>query len=226
MGRPAVSQPTPYRTFESCGTPFNDSQRRLVEAVEDYLTTKGCELFTVGKHVHSSRQPVEFARDLIKKCDCAVVIALERYKIVDGREKPNSPDQTTIRGRSEPTVWNHLEAAMAYAHDLPILILVEKCIHRQGMLSKRFEWNALEVDVDPQIVKEEPFRQMVDDWLTRVQSSRTTREKAKHDLEKVTIGEYLTSMKPQQLWATVVAAFTLLAAVAGVAYWAGQSLHK
>src|SRR5262249_58586592 len=136
---------------------------------------------------------------LIKTCDCAIVIAFERYKIFDGTERPNSPDQTPIKNRSEPTVWNHLEAAMAYAHDLPMLVLVEKCIYRQGMLSKRFEWNAMEIDIDPQVVKQEPFRQMVDVWLGRVSSSKVKREKAKHDLEKVTIGEYLASMKPKEM---------------------------
>jgi hypothetical protein len=221
-----VSQPVGYRTFASSGTPYTDAQQQLVDAIEDYLRTKGCELFTVGKHNHSARQPVEFARDLITTCDCAVVGAFERYKIVTGTEKPNSAEQKPIDGRSEPTVWNHLEAAMAYAHDLPMLVLVEKCVYRQGMLSKRFEWNAMEIDIDPQLVKGEQFRQMVDDWLGRVESTKAARDKAKHDLEKVTIREYLASMKPKEAWAIVVAVFTVLAAVAGAAYWAGHALHK
>ena len=150
------------------------------------------------------------------------MIAFERYRIIDGVEKPDSPEQIRIRSQIEPTVWNHLEAAMAYANDLPMLVLVERGVHRQGMLSKRFEWNATEIDTDPQLVKQDAFRQVVDDWLGRVESSKTDRERARRDLEEVTIGEYLASMKPQELWATIGAVFTVLAAVAGAAYWAGS----
>lgn len=221
-----MAQHPRFRTFESCGTAYTDSQKAFVEAIEHYLKAKNCELFTVGKHIHSVRQPVEFARELIKTCDCAVVIAFERYKIVQGLEKPNSPEQTPIVNRAEPTVWNHLEAAMAYAHDLPLLVFVEKGTHRQAMLSKRFEWNAMEVELNPDIVKQEPFRQIVDDWLQRVELSATRRAKAKRELEDITIREYLASMTPKQLWGVIGVAFTVLSVVATAAFWLGGALAK
>jgi hypothetical protein len=206
----------------SCGTPYTDLQAKFVEAVEDYLRTKDCQIFTVGRHNHSTRLPVEFARDLIKSCDSAVVIAFERYRIDQGVEKPGSKDELELIGQSEPTVWNHLEAAMAYAHDLPILILVDCKVKRHGMLSKRFEWNALEVDIDPDVVKLDSFRQIVDDWLNRVQAFKTRKEKIVHDLEEITVGEFISGIKAKQAWAILGGAFAVLAAVAGVAFYVGQ----
>ena len=53
---------------------------------------------------------------------------------------------------------------MAYAHGVfRFLYVGNQKIHRQGMLSKRFEWNAMEIDVDPNVVKQDAFRQIVDD---------------------------------------------------------------
>lgn len=228
------SLPALRRTFLSCGDTFTDQHKQFVAAIEAHMQKKGCEIFTVGKHNYSARQPVEFARDLVATCDSAIVIAFERYRIQDGLEYPGSSKQKEIHGRSEPTIWNQLEAALAYAHHLPILVMVDRKIERQGMLSKRFEWNAFEVDIDPSLVQQEDFRQIVDDWLTRVDAVRSKKaeearrmEEAsklqkKRDLEEITLGEFFSSLKAKHAWAISAAVFTAFAAVAGAAFYIGQ----
>lgn len=213
-----------YKTFLSRGSTYTDDQEAMVSAVEEYLETKGCEIFTVGTHNHSSRQPVEFARDLIADCDSAVVIAYERFRVESGLEKPGSPDESRIDGRKDPTVWNQLEAALAYSQRLPLLILVEKGLRRQGMTSERLEWNGLEVEITPEIVKGEPFKQMVEDWLKHVDKQKASRKRKQRDLEEITVGDFFSSMKAKHLWALLAGSGTLLASAVGLGIWIGKDL--
>jgi hypothetical protein len=50
-----------------------------------------------------------------------------------------------------------MEAAMAYARKMPLLILVQPGLKRQGMLSDRLEWMAIEVALTPGISSNRTF---------------------------------------------------------------------
>ena len=140
--------------FLSCGAPFNKEQEDFISAVESHLQSHGCEPQTVGRSKFSSRQPVEASRDLIASCRGAVVIAFERTRIETGFEKPGSPGQKEIANERHPTVWNHMESAMAYARRVPLLTMIEPGLKRQGMLSDRLEWMALQEVLVPEYLKD------------------------------------------------------------------------
>ena len=110
---------------------------------------------------------------MIAKCDGSVVIAFERTRILRALEKPDSTQQKEIEHASHPTVWNQMEAAMAYACDIPLLIFVEKGLTREGMLSDRLEWNAVETDLSPSLLVEDSFRQVFNEWISLMRSRRS-----------------------------------------------------
>jgi len=141
------------KVFMSCGSTFTDTQKAFVEELERFLQKEECVPHTVGKSSFSAIQPIRHARDVIQECDGAVVVAFERYRIEKGLEKPESKDEGSIDGWKLPTPWNQLEAAMAYGMELPLFIVVERGLKRQGMIGDRHEWYAQEIELSKDYLK-------------------------------------------------------------------------
>jgi hypothetical protein len=215
----------PYCIFVSCGTPFNEAQEEFLAAVESHLKSHNCEPQTVGRSKFSARQPVQAARDLIAECDGAMLIAFERTLIVDGVEKPNSADASAIGNELHPTVWNQMEGAMAYARKVPILTIVQKGVKRQGMLSNRLEWGAIECQIDTDMLRGEEFRQVFADWFSCVVKHREATENRPVDVSQLRIGEILRSLKPAQLAAVISFLILLISTFSGISFKLGQAMR-
>lgn len=214
----------PYCIFVSCGTPYNDTQETFLAAVEAQLKLYNCEPQTVGRSKFSTRQPVQTARDLIAECDGAMVIAFERTLIVEGVEKPNSTSPSAVNNETHSTVWNQMEAAMAYACQAPILTIVQKGVKRQGMLSKRLEWGAIECEIDTEMLRGEEFRQVFADWFSRVRKHKEAASNRTVDVSELRVGEIIRGLKPTHLYAVISSFLLIISAVAGVSFKLGQSL--
>ena len=209
--------------FLSCGTPDNEAQEAFLAAVEAYLETHDCEPQTVGRSKFTGRQPVQAARDLIGSCDGALVIAFERTRIVTGIERPDSNAPQPIGNESHPTIWNQMEAAMAYAQRVPILTLVQPGLKRQGMLSTRLEWVALEKELTPSILLSKEFCQCFDEWLGFVRDGMSSISVVKpSNVQDLSIGSILSSLKPAQLYALLSALALIISSLATVSYKLGQ----
>jgi hypothetical protein len=215
----------PLSVFVSCGSTYTPAQEKFVRAVESHLKSHGCQPQTVGRNVYSIRQPAEAVRDVIAKCDGSVVIAFERTRILRALEKPDSAQQKEIDHEAQPTVWNHMEAAMAYACDIPLLIFVEKGLARQGMLSDRLEWNAVETDLSPSLLIEESFGQVFNEWTSLMRSRKKQSGPSKNLTDKWRVKDILQivmNLEAKDAWALVAGAFAVLALVAGLAFKVGQ----
>ena len=211
-----------WNIFVSHGTPYNAAQERFCAKFRKFLESRGCECATIGQNKHGVRHPVELARDAIAECDGAAVIAFKRIEVASGTEKPGSSASTSVDGRILPTVWNHLEGAMAYAHHLPLFVIVESGVHREGMLSKRLEWDALEVDITSKVFASDKFQQRFGHWLSFVESHSRKASHSELDAGKLTLKRILQSLTPAQVWALLGATFVVLSSVATIAYKIGE----
>ncbi len=212
----------PFSIFLSCGSPDTPAQEAFLAAVEEYLRSHDCEPQTVGRSVFSGRQPVQAARDCIGTCDGAIVIAFERTRIIDGLDRPESAEPTRVQSESHPTVWNQMEAAMAYAQRVPILTLVQPGLKRHGMLSTRLEWVALEKEQVPSLLATAEFRQVFAEWLAVVRQGRAAPQRPEVDPAALKIGYLLSQLSFRQLIALLVAMIALLSTVATISFRAGQ----
>jgi hypothetical protein len=185
-----------YAVFVSCGAPHTPDSEEFLSAIEAQLKSHGCVPQTVGRSSFSVRQPAEASRDLIGKCDGAIVIAFERTRILQALDKPGSPEQKEIRDESHPTVWNQMEAAMAYAQRVPILTFVQRGLKRQGMLSDRLEWMAIETDLSLSLLKTEAFQQVFREWLSLVRERRTSSPQVDVDPAELRLVYLFRSSKP------------------------------
>ena len=210
--------------FVSCGTPYRIAEEEFILAVEAHLKSHGCTPITVGRSKYSVRQPVEAARDCIAECRGAIVIAFERTRILEAVEYPDSAKARSILVESHPTIWNQMESAMAYSKDIPILGFIQTGIKRQGMLSNRFEWAAIEADLSPDILRTEKFRQIFDEWLLSVRRKSELKSK-ELDIGDIKISTLLTQLNTKQAWAAIVITFALVSGVATTAFKLGQTFR-
>ena len=115
---------------------------------------------------------------------------------------------------------------MGYAHDLPILTLVATGLHREGMLSDRFEWFAQEVELKPDFVTTGQFHQAFKDWLNRVDERKRTPKRTRIDPSELRMADVIMALTPKQLWGLIATAIAAIMAVAGIAFELGTYLKK
>jgi hypothetical protein len=215
-----------FSIFLSCGTPSTKEQGDFISAIEAHLKSHGCVPQTVGRSKYSVRQPIQAARECIGSCHGAVVIAFERTRIIRGIERPASPVQQEFENESHPTIWNQMEAAMAYAQDVPILTFVQKGLKRQGMLSNRLEWTPVETDLSLAELTTEKFQQIFREWLALVRKGAGRNQTPDYDLADISIGTLVTllgKLKAQQMWAILVVVCGMLAGISVASFKVGQA---
>ena len=220
----------PIPVFVSCGHAASEGPAEFISAVEAHLKSHGCTPITVNRSKYSLR-PVEAARDCIAECCGAVVIATERIRIEKAIEYPNSAQERNILNESHPTIWNQMEAAMAYSKNIPILTFVQTGLKRQGMLSNRFEWIALESDLSPDLLRTEKFRQIFDQWLHHVAKNSELKRKEldveskskELDVTEIKLTTLITKLNTKEAWAALVIAFGIVSGVATTAFKLGQT---
>src|SRR5271165_4909252 len=108
------------KVFLSVGATYSDDQERFVQAFEAFLSQHGCERLTVGRGSYSAKQPILQTRDLMETVEAVVVIAFTRLLVVKAVEKPGSSSQKEIIETKYPTIWNQLEASMAFRLKKPL----------------------------------------------------------------------------------------------------------
>ncbi len=211
------------KVFLSVGATYNEKQESFVSAFETFLGQNGCERLAVGRGNYYASQPIVSARDLMQEADAVVVIAFTRIRIDRAVDKPGSEIEKEILNRNYPTVWNQLEAAMAFGLKLPLLVLIENGVYQEAMLKDRLEYRALITDLDKRLFSSEEFRGIFLDWK-RIAENRA---KEQHiDIKSLTIGKLIKELTPGQFWKAIVSLFGLLSGIAGAAYWIGKTLGQ
>ena len=209
------------KVFLSVGSTYCEKQEIFVSAFEAFLSQHGCERLTVGRGSYFASQPIVSALDLMQKADAVVVIAFTRLYVEKAIDKPGSESKVEISDRNYPTVWNQLEAAMAFGLRLPLLVILEDGVYQEAMLKDRFEYRAIVTNLDKNLFTKEEFIGIFQDW----KSIAENRQKEQYiDVNTLTIGKLIKGMRLQQLWQVGAAIFGLLITVIGATYWVTKNL--
>ena len=140
--------------------------------VKTYFHSKDLDARTVDEYGSTNKQPLKDVEYRMKRCYGAVVLAFERTRIELGTSRPGATSQRELRNVRLPTVWNQIEAAMAYASGLPLLVLVEHGLQDEGMLEARYDWRVKWVNLHDPIVSDPEFLGMFEDWRRSVLDRR------------------------------------------------------
>lgn len=213
------------KIFLSVGTTFTDEQEAFVGTFETFLSQNGCERLTVGRGSYYAQQPIVSARDLMQSADGVVVIGFTRHIVVKALDSPGSSKERQILNRKYPTVWNQLEAAMAFGLNLPLLVIIEEGLHQEAMLKDRLEYRALSTELDPKFFASDEFKGIFSDWKRSIEARRQERTtKNMEPIGQLTIGTLIKELRPDQLWKAASALTGVGAAIAAGAYWVGKTV--
>jgi hypothetical protein len=213
--------------FLSVGQTVTKEQEAFVSAIERCLLEHDLRPRTLGRNEWSSRQPLQAIKERMDECAGSVIVAFERLHIADGTEKRGSDAARPMRDEVRTTIWNQMEAAMAYALGHPILVLAQEGIWVEGVLEPR-DWAVQWLGLDPGELETAECVGVIDDWKKHVVAfsehrakEATVGEEDGKDVGDKTIGEILGQLRPGQFRALVVGVVSTLAAIAGTAFSLG-----
>lgn len=166
----------PGKIFLSVGSKPDERQEIFVQAVEQHLQAHGFTPQTVGRNYFTSQQPLRAIDELMRQCIGSVIIAYERLHIGNGVERRGSPLEQELQAVNLPTVWNQIEAAMAYTLGHPLMVLVENGIKIEGLLEARYDWYVQSVDLDRVALQEPSYVGVFADWKRRCEEYQRQHE--------------------------------------------------
>ena len=197
--------------FISVGRTVTPEQEAFVQAIEETLKANGLVPRAVGRSDFSSQHPLKFIQQLMRECSGTVIIAFERVKVIDGTDRRGSPQEQRIANQILPTVWNQIEAAMAYVLGHPLLVVVEDGSRSEGLLEAGYDWYVQRVPLAPESVRTREFTGVFNDWKKRVETA--TSQKRLVDVSSLTAKDIINSMKPSHLKAVIAAVIAVIGAV-------------
>lgn len=228
----------PRHVFLSVGKTSTPEQEAFVAGIERHLIANGLVPRTVGRTAFSSEQPLKLVAELMRECRGAVIVAFERTLIERGRDRRGSAEESSLEDVKLPTVWNQIEAAMAYVHGHPLLVLAENGIKSEGLIEGRYDWFVQWCKVDPSSLASTEFSGVFGDWRRRVEAraavrkaqadevpaarSPPSRDGSSEELERRGIGSLLGSLNVRQLWAVVSTLVLVGTGIASAAFTMGQ----
>lgn len=214
------------KIFISAGTVATPAQQQAIEIVSTCLENAGLSPRRMGVNEWSYDQPLRAIRKVIAECDGIAVVAFERSSFPAGTERTKQGDKALAYKRM-PTIWNHIEAAIGYANDLPLLVIAEHGLWEQGVFESMYDWNVYWTDFQPTDFRSERFKGWLQSWKDSVLAHAARRSHSSaltdSDISKMTIGDLLRRLTVPQLWAVVSALMGLLIAVASFSYRIGAS---
>ncbi|HET8798762.1 MAG TPA: hypothetical protein VFO89_13800 [Thermoanaerobaculia bacterium] len=196
--------------FVSVGGTATEQQEAFVRAVEDRLRSEGLVPHTVGRNTFSADAPLKTITELLDRCSGAVVIALERSYFASGTEKRGGSKEIPLSEVKLPTPWNQIEAAMAYARGLPLMVIVETGLKSEALLERGYDWYVQWVRPEAAALNSPEFNGVLASWKQKMVQTpkKASLSKPASDL---TVAELIGSLKPTQLWSVLVALAALLA---------------
>jgi hypothetical protein len=158
--------------FLSVGRTATPEQRRFVATLQDFLVAQGLSPRTVGRTDFTDQKPLKRIADVLRECSGTIVVATERRHIADGMELRGGSEARALRNVKLPTVWNQIEAAIAYTLGHPLLAIVEAGLRDEGMLAEGYDWYVKWIDLSPQSLGEPEFLKLFAEWKRNVEKYR------------------------------------------------------
>lgn len=217
-----MEKPKVFISVGSNGSPY---QREATETIFSVIAATGLSPRQMEKNEWSSEQPLRAIRRVISECHGAVIVAFTRYEFQSGIEKGKNDATISLDRTCFPTVWNQIEAALAYGRDIPLLVICENGLKEDGLLEGKYDWKLFWTDFHPTELSSERFSGFVQSWKTLVDEHVVKEDSAgkyrEIDIAKISIAKLFGSLTLPQIWAVLGVAATVLASVASASYKLG-----
>lgn len=197
------------KIFVSVGRTSTQVQEDFVRALEERLRAEGLVPCTVGRNYWTAGAPLQKVIELMAECSGVVIIALERTYFPAGVERRGHKKASDLKEVRMTTPYNQVEAAMAYCHGHPLLVIVEEGLRNEGLLERGNDWYVQEMEPTAAALNSIEFNGVFASWKEKVMSPPKEKRPA-IDTTQMTIAELVGSLKPTQLWAVLAALAVLV----------------
>jgi hypothetical protein len=213
------------KVFISVGRAATERQKEFVRSTEQLLLQRSMQ---PCRAQFSSVQPLKKIEEVMRQCAGTVIIAFERVFVERGSELRSGEDEKALESERLPSVWNQIEAAMAYGMGHPLLVLCETGLRIEGLLDDRYDWYVQRIALDKKLLLSEEFQGVFADWEERVRRradevSPAPQGSGPVDAQSLTLGQIISSMTPSQIWGVGAAVVPALAGLVYLAFWLGQN---
>ncbi|GHU66151.1 hypothetical protein FACS1894184_03440 [Clostridia bacterium] len=168
--------------FLSRPNPYVKPQRKFIDEISTYLKGIDLDPNTVGETYYTLNEPLKAIRELMRESSGIITIAFRRGKIERGELRPDTSSKKPIDNQWITSPFCHIETAMAYQLEMPILILREKGVIEDGVLEKGVagfylpEFDLNEINEDDYLKKDE-WTQLILKWRIEVQKFHDERSR-------------------------------------------------
>jgi len=213
------------KVFISVGSNGSQRQRDATETIFSVIAATGLSPRQMEKNEWSSEQPLRAIRRVIAECHGAVIVAFTRYEFPSGIERGKNDSSISLGATHFPTVWNQIEAALAYGRDIPLLVICESGLKEDGLLEGKYDWKVFWTDFQAADLNSERFSGFVQSWKNLVDehvvATASATKSADLDISKLSLAKLFGTLTLPQLWALLGVLASLLTSVAAAAYKLG-----
>jgi hypothetical protein len=210
------------KVFLSAGTPFNVNQGLILNQVKAVFEREGLLLC---QPEFSPKVPLLNVRESLIECKGLLAIAAVRYSAKEVLEKPGSEGEALFSNVEFTTPWIHIETSLAYDLGLPIMLIADKNLRREGFLEHGYDWNIQYVDYNIDFFKSDSFISMVkefDKLIAEYVNGKYKRFKSEEISGRLTVGNIFKDMSISAF----VQISTVLAALLSAAFYLGKAFGK
>ena len=106
--------------------------------------------------------------ELLRQCHGAIILGLSQIHVENATFKGGTESARTEGPCEFVTPWNHMEACMAFAHGVPLLIVRESSVYDDGVFDRGcLRLTTYETDLSPSSL-EGRFETALRSWLDQV----------------------------------------------------------
>jgi hypothetical protein len=154
--------------FLSVGRAATEEQENFILAVEQLLEEHGLRHRTIGRTDYTTEKPIEKIMSAMRGCSGTIIIAFDRLAFKRGIELPNGRNSKPLVDVHLPTVWNQIEAAMAYTLGHPLLAIADSNLRNEGFLEDGYDWFIRWVKPAPESLHTAEFLIAFEKWKEKV----------------------------------------------------------
>lgn len=146
----------------------NERQELILQTVRDRLEqARATSLILNRDATDTFTDPMPRIREALASCRAAVIIAFARVEASTVTEYPGDSYAIAHQSQHYCSVWNQIEAAMAFQAGLPLLVFQDDDLFQQGAINvRRISYPVIKLSLD----NDAPalrlhITQSIDPWL-------------------------------------------------------------
>lgn len=162
---------SPPSVFLSRPTSLASQQKSFCLDIARALEEEGFRPRTLGATDYPSRAPLGEVLDVMLDCKGALILGLRQLRVLSGILKEDTVKQSNVSQMHLPTPWNQIEAGIAVALNLPLLLIRE-----EGVSGGVFDVGASDrflhqATMTTDWTRSDAFRKPFLDWISDVRES-------------------------------------------------------